>query len=427
MTVAPRTGKYTVRLSSSRTGKEGATVQQSRRSQKNLKSQAKLRTQLSDLLRKADYRVMNSKGTQVIELQTMQQKSISVSDAFVFLPRPTLAEVFKLTSLVVGYQTNDPELTGKPAAVLQLDTTWSPVFDIFRHLEAQGMITHPNRLFTVLDSVEEVTPTIKALVGQGFPEEFDQPGPQVSDLPQPKKAGAGSQLPNPVTRQRRSPVSAFNVPSFHVGVFCSANTRQDSFKRSAYNLGQNLAQKGIGVVFGAGSSGMMGELARGALGHGGYLRGANISRIAQIEGLPHGLQEYWGEESGIIDIYQRLSVMVANSDAFILLPGGAGTLQELLALLLLLRDKENPLMRQRVHRDRSKKIVLVNQRLDGSGRGFYDPIIDYIQLFGYEVDQDFHVVADELEAINQLQDSRDLIGPAVGGSQRPSGIGWANV
>ena len=137
------------------------------------------------------------------------------------------------------------------------------------------------------------------------------------------------------------------MPSFHVGVFCSANTRQDSFKRSAYNLGQNLAQKGIGVVFGAGSSGMMGELARGALGHGGYLRGANISRIAQIEGLPHGLQEYWGEESGIIDIYQRLSVMVANSDAFILLPGGAGTLQELLALLLLLRDKENPLMRQR--------------------------------------------------------------------------------
>ena len=78
--------------------------------------------------------------------------------------------------------------------------------------------------------------------------------------------------------------------------------------------------------------------------HGGYLRGSNISRIAQIEGLPHGLQEYWGEESGITDIYQRLSVMVAHSDAFILLPGGAGTLQELLALLLLLRDQENPLM-----------------------------------------------------------------------------------
>ena len=157
MTIAPRTGKYTVRLASSQTGKERTSVRQSRRSQDNL------RTQLIDLLRKADYRVTNSKGTQVIELQTMQQESISVSDAFVFLPRPTLAEVFKLTSLIVGYQTNDPELRGKPAAVLQLDTTWSPVPDIFRHLEAHGMISAPNRLFTVLDSVEDVAPTIKAL------------------------------------------------------------------------------------------------------------------------------------------------------------------------------------------------------------------------------------------------------------------------
>ena len=157
MTIAPRTGKYTVRLSSSQAGQEEASLKQSRRSQDNLRSQ------LIGLLRKADYRVMNCKGSQVIELQTMQQKSISGSDAFVFLPSPTLAEVFKLTSLIVGYQTNDPKLRGKPAAVLQLDTTWSPVLEIFRHLEAQGMISAPNRLFTVLDSVEQVAPTIKAL------------------------------------------------------------------------------------------------------------------------------------------------------------------------------------------------------------------------------------------------------------------------
>ncbi len=416
LTIAPRTGKYTVRLSSSRTGKEAASVQQSRGSQENH------RTQLIDLLRKADYRVTNGKGTQVVELQTMQQKSISVSDAFVFLPRPTLAEVFKLTSLIVGYQTHDPELIGKPAAVLQLDTTWSPILDIFRHLEAHGMISAPNRLFTILDTVEEVAPAIKALAGQGSPEGFDRQSGRGSSAPELGEAAAGRQSPNQVTRQWRSALPAFNV-----GVFCSANTRQDFFKRSAYSLGQKMGQKGIGLVFGAGSSGMMGELARGALDHGGYIRGANISRIARVEGLPHGLHEYWGEESGINDIYQRLSVMVANSDAFILLPGGAGTLQELLALLLLLRDQENPLMRHRVHQDRPKKIVLVNQRLDGSGRGFYDPIIDLIQLFGYRVDEDFHVVADENEAINKLQDSRDAVGRAGGGRQRPSGIGWANV
>ncbi len=115
--------------------------------------------------------------------------------------------------------------------------------------------------------------------------------------------------------------------------------------------------------------------------------------------------------------------MVAHSDAFILLPGGAGTLQELLALLLLLSDQDNPLMRHRGHRDRPNQIVLVNQRLNGSGRRFYDPIIDLIQLFGYRVDEDFHVVADEIEAINKLQDRRDAVGRPVGGRQRPSGIG----
>ena len=266
----------------------------------------------------------------------------------------------------------------------------------------------------------------RLLAGQGLPERFDQQSAQGSSPQDSAKAGGGRQPPGRVSRQRRSPVPA-SVPAFNVGVFLSANTQQDSFKRSAYSLGQNLAQKGIGVVFGAGSSGMMGELARGALDHGGYLRGSNISRIARIEGLPHGLQEYWGEESGINDIYQRLSVMVAHSDAFILLPGGAGTLQELLALLLLLRDNDNPLMRLRVDQDRPKKIVLVNQRLDGSGRGFYDPIIDLIQLFGYGVDKDFHVVADEIEAINQLQDSHDTVGRAAAGNQPTSGIGWGNV
>ena len=422
MTAAPRTGKCTVRLSSSQAGEEGTSAKQSRGSQPDHRSQ------LIDLLRKADYRVINSKGTQVIDLQTMQQKSVSVSDAFVFLPRPTLAEVFKLTSLIVGYQTNDPELRGKPAAVLQLDTTWSPVLDIYRHPEANGMISAPDRLYTVLDSVEKVAPTIKALAGQASLEGYSQQSAQGSSAQSSEEANHGRQLPNQFSHQRPSPVPTFNaIPAFHVGVFCSANNRQDPFKRIAYNLGRKLGQRGIGVVFGAGSSGMMGELARGALDHGGYLRGANISRIAQIEGLPLGLHEYWGEEGGITDIYQRLAVMVAHSDAFILLPGGAGTLQELLALLLLLRDNENPLMRHRVHRDRSKKIILVNQRLDGTGRGFYDPIIDLIQLYGYRVDEDFNVVADEIEAINQLEYSRDRIGSAVGARQRPSGIGWANV
>ena len=214
MTIAPRTAKYTVRLSSSQPGGEGACAPASGA------YPASLRTQLIDLLRKADCRVINGKGTQVIELQTMQRKSISVSDAFVFLPRPTLAEGFKLTSLVVGYQTNDPELKGKPAAVLQLDNTSGPVLDIFRHLETQGMISAPEQLFTVLDSVEQVAPAIKTLAGQDSPEGFNQTSAQGFDLPQSTIAGAGRQLTKQASRHRRSSVPKFNdIPAFNVGVF----------------------------------------------------------------------------------------------------------------------------------------------------------------------------------------------------------------
>ena len=427
MTIASRTNKFTVRLSSSQEGKETAPASPTIfRNHQSLNSPVNHRAQLVDLLRKANYRVKNGKGTQVIELQTMQKKSITVSDAFVFLPRPTLAEVFKLTSLVVGYQTNDPELRGKPTAVLHLDATWSPVLNIFRHLEVEGMLSAPERLFSVLDSVAKVAPTIKTLAGQAVGGVLDGFAEQAGE---DSESGDGSKSFSPqISRPKDVGAPAFPVlPAFHVGVFCSASTSQDSFKRSGYILGRGLAKRGMGLVFGAGSSGMMGELARGSLEHGGYIRGANISRIARIEGLPAGLHTYWGEESGVSDIYQRLLVMVAHSDAFILLPGGAGTLQELLALLLLLRDKKSPLMRHRVLGDQPKRIVLVNQRLNGSGRGFYDPIIDLIQLFGYRADEDFYVVADEMAAINQVQAGRSMVGGAIGGGQRPSEIGWADV
>ena len=430
LTTAPRTAKFTVRLSSSQPGKEGAPASPQPSLDSPLTDRINRsvnhRTQLIELLRKADYRVKNGKGTQVVELGTMQKKSITVSDAFVFLPRPTLAEVFKLTSLIVGYQTNDPELRGKPTALLQLDATWSPVLDIFRHLEVQGMISAPDQLFTVLDSVDKVAPTIKTLAGKeigGLLNGFAEQAASVSS-----EDCSDNQQSNQVARQNHgSGPGHSTMPAFHVGVFCSASTREPSFKRSAYILGQNLARKGMGVVFGAGSSGMMGELARGSLDQGGYLRGANISRIAQVEGLPPGLQDYWEEGSGITDIYQRLLVMVAHSDAFILMPGGAGTLQELLALLLLLRDNENPLMRHRRHKSLPKRIVLVNQRSSGSGRGFYDPVIDLIQLFGYKVDEDFQVVNDETEAVNELQTHPVSKGWAIDARQRPSETGWANV
>jgi uncharacterized protein (TIGR00730 family) len=191
-------------------------------------------------------------------------------------------------------------------------------------------------------------------------------------------------------------------PEFNVGVFCSASTTYHPYKRMAYSLGRLLAINGYGAVFGAGNTGMMGELMHGAHDHGGYVRGANIWRIANIEGIPNGLGHYWGNEEGIDDIYKRVAVMVEHSDAFIILPGGAGTLQELLALLLLLREQGNPLMIYKGAPTRFKDIILVSSPLEGTSGGFFDSIIQLIEVFGYQEGREFHVVNDEAEAMEKL-------------------------
>src|SRR5918999_2972009 len=125
----------------------------------------KERHELIDLLRDAGFTIRNGSGDAVIGLQTIQDRNIKVSNAFVFLPSPTLAEVFKFVSLIVGYQTDDPELKGKPTIVVDLDDSWEPVFDVLEHLHQQGMMLNAYGLFTVVDTLQEVIPAVQEQIG----------------------------------------------------------------------------------------------------------------------------------------------------------------------------------------------------------------------------------------------------------------------
>jgi uncharacterized protein (TIGR00730 family) len=354
----------------------------------------KERRELIELLHNAGFTIRNGSGDEVIGLQTIQDRSIKVSDAFVFMPSPTLAEVFKFVSLIVGYQTDDPELKGKPTIVVDLDDSWEPVFEVLEHLHRQGMMLNAYGLFTVVSALEEVVPAVRHQIGIHTPGLLTAMHEEGAVAPKAGKYGNGQgQI---LALDDRQP------PEFNVGVFCSASTTDSSYKKIAYSLGRLLATNGYGAVFGAGNTGMMGELMQGALHHGGYVRGANIWRIANIEGIPGGLGHYWGDEEGIDDIYKRVAVMVEHSDAFIILPGGAGTLQELLALLLLLREQGNPLMIYKGVPTQFKDIILVNSPLAGTSGGFYDPVIKLIEVFGYQEGREFRVVKDEAEAIEKL-------------------------
>lgn len=109
-------------------------------------------------------------------------------------------------------------------------------------------------------------------------------------------------------------------------VFCGSNTGTDpAYADAARQLGQLFAREGIGLVYGGGSVGLMGELADAVLAAGGEVTGV----------IPHAL---WAREIGhrgltdlrIVDtMHERKAMMADLSDAFIALPGGLGTLEEI--------------------------------------------------------------------------------------------------
>jgi uncharacterized protein (TIGR00730 family) len=109
-------------------------------------------------------------------------------------------------------------------------------------------------------------------------------------------------------------------------VFCGSNTGSDPiYAEAARNLGRLFAREGVSLVYGGGSVGLMGEMADSVLASGGEVIGV----------IPHAL---WAREVGhrgltdirIVDtMHERKAMMADLADAFIALPGGLGTLEEI--------------------------------------------------------------------------------------------------
>jgi uncharacterized protein (TIGR00730 family) len=90
-----------------------------------------------------------------------------------------------------------------------------------------------------------------------------------------------------------------------------------------------LAAADIGLVYGGGSLGLMGEVARSTLEHGGHVTGIIPSFLVEKEAMLRDVQEMIVTE----DMHQRKMLMFDRSDAFVALPGGVGTLEELVEQL----------------------------------------------------------------------------------------------
>jgi uncharacterized protein (TIGR00730 family) len=111
-----------------------------------------------------------------------------------------------------------------------------------------------------------------------------------------------------------------------VAVFCGSSIRVPAhFMHAAEAVGALLAERGIGVVYGGGNVGLMGRVADAALAAGGEVIGVIPDKLRALE-LDHpGLTDLFVVDS----MHARKAMMAHMSDAFIALPGGYGTLEEI--------------------------------------------------------------------------------------------------
>ncbi|MCK5439928.1 MAG: TIGR00730 family Rossman fold protein [Gemmatimonadetes bacterium] len=111
-----------------------------------------------------------------------------------------------------------------------------------------------------------------------------------------------------------------------ISVFCgSSYGRRDSYRAAAEAMGRLIAERGLGLVYGGGDVGLMGALADAALDAGGEVVGVIPEALADLELAHAGLTDL-----RIVDtMHARKAHIIEISDAFVALPGGIGTLEEL--------------------------------------------------------------------------------------------------
>ena len=113
-------------------------------------------------------------------------------------------------------------------------------------------------------------------------------------------------------------------------VFCGSNAgASEAYAAATRALARAIAGRGLKLVYGGGSIGLMGVLGGEALAAGGHVIGVTPRRLVEKELVRNNLSEFHVVET----LQERKSLMAELSDGFIALPGGFGTLDELFEML----------------------------------------------------------------------------------------------
>ena len=173
-------------------------------------------------------------------------------------------------------------------------------------------------------------------------------------------------------------------------VYCSSSNRIAlSYFDMADEVGRLLAQRGYTLLYGGGDVGLMGQMARAVHAHGGRVVGVIPEALKAREGIAyHVADELITTET----MQQRKAILFTRADAFLVLPGGFGTLEEFMEVLTL---------RQLGYH--GKAIALINTD------GFYDPLLDLFDHFYREhfarprARDTYYVTPDPEDALSYLE------------------------
>jgi len=177
----------------------------------------------------------------------------------------------------------------------------------------------------------------------------------------------------------------------NICVYCgSGKGKNQKYARAARTLGRTMAQNNFGLVYGGGGLGLMGEVARSVLGHGGYVTGIIPSFLSDREQMLRDVQDLIVTE----DMHERKRAMFERSDAFVALPGGIGTLEELVEQLTWSQLGRH-----------TKPIVVAN--IDG----FWEPLLGLFEhmrqqaFIRSELEVRFHVVSTAKEIVPAVNEA----------------------
>ena len=187
----------------------------------------------------------------------------------------------------------------------------------------------------------------------------------------------------------------------NISVFCGAHLGKNPIYASeAKKVAEVIVEKGMNVVFGGGDVGLMGVVSHTALDNGGEVLGISLQSLYELELTNPRIQEVVVAQT----LLERKDIFMQRSDAFIVLPGGVGSLDELAEVMC------------------SNQLGIINKPIGIlNTNGYYDHLLAWMKK---AVEEGFVSDANYNELI--VSDSCEDLIERVASEKRPADDDWTN-